>query len=241
MPDLNILQETEKAYKKRPSKKESLLWGSNVGHLLLVQKNRMSQKVFPNQPSAQQLPDGPSWVKTAQEPVKLGQINQSPSSNSKEGQLWPWTNVSPPPRAYGDPWEQAAWGFLQLWGLPFLSWFHIVYSVFSFCSPKIFLPWAIPLKSHAKWKQNNWSAANLVFVLWGWTYGMEWEEMNKHFKIILYMSWVTVCVGDCGAGWWDHQKHEKHYANKRLGGSQLLGGKHGHPVPKSHSAGDSSG
>lgn len=135
---------------KRPSKKYTLLWGSHVGHLLLTQKYRMLQKVFPNQPSAQQLPGGPSWVKTAQELVKLGQTNQSPSSNSKEGQLWPWTKVSPPPWAYGDPWEQTAWGFLQLWGLLFLSSFHIVYSVFSFCSPKILLPWASPLISHSK-------------------------------------------------------------------------------------------
>lgn len=65
-------------------------------------------------------------LKRPQKPVKLSQTNQSPSSNSKEGQLWPWSKVSPPPRAYGDPCVQAAWGFLQLWRLPFLPWFHIV-------------------------------------------------------------------------------------------------------------------
>jgi len=92
MPEvLEYPSRNRKIIEKRPSKQYTLLWGSHVGHPRLTQKYRMSQKVIPNQPSAQQLPGGPSWLKTVQELVKIGQTNHSPSSNSKEGQLWPWT------------------------------------------------------------------------------------------------------------------------------------------------------
>ncbi len=57
----------QKEDRKKANKKGDFVTRITHRHLLLPQKYRMSQKVFPNQPSAQQLPGRPLWVKTATE------------------------------------------------------------------------------------------------------------------------------------------------------------------------------